>query len=189
MLCGIFVGGKATRMQGQAKGLLASPQSGEPLVVRLARLARELGLIPVLVGEAASYRGALPELRVIADKPAGIGPIGGLAGLLHAGQPSFVLALSCDLPIISRQLLERLVNASTRAQVVAPRSSNGQWEPLAARYDAEALCGPVDRLISSGTRSFQRLFTDLRVEELKLSPAERAELIDWDTPEDVLALR
>jgi molybdopterin-guanine dinucleotide biosynthesis protein A len=189
MLCGIFVGGKATRMQGQAKGLLTSPESGEPLVVRLARLARELGLIPVLVGEAASYRSALPELRVIPDSPAGIGPLGGLAGLLHAGQPSFVLALSCDLPIISRPLLERLVNASSRAEVVAPRSSNGQWEPFAARYDAAALCAPVERLISRGTRSFQHLFSDLHVEELKLSPAERAELLDWDTPEDVLAFR
>ncbi|MDB4985572.1 MAG: Molybdopterin-guanine dinucleotide biosynthesis protein MobA [Myxococcaceae bacterium] len=185
MLCGIFVGGKASRMQGEPKGLLPSPESGEPLVVRLARLARELGLIPVLVGEAPSYRAALPELRVIHDRPSGIGPLGGLAGLLRAGQPSFVLALSCDLPIISRPLLERLVNHPTRAHVLAARSGDGLWEPLAARYDAAALYAPVERMIASGTRSFQHLFADLSVEEFKLAPAERGELIDWDTPEDV----
>jgi molybdopterin-guanine dinucleotide biosynthesis protein A len=185
MLCGIFVGGKATRMQGEAKGLLASPESGEPLVVRLARLSRELGLIPVLVGEAAAYRAALPELRVIADQPPGIGPLGGLVGLLQAGQPSFVLALSCDLPIISRPLLDRLVNHPARAPVLAARSSDGLWEPLVARYDAGALCAPVERLVAAGARSFQQLFRDLTVQELKLSPDERAELIDWDTPDDV----
>jgi len=185
MLCGIFVGGKASRMGGEPKGLLPSPDGGEPLVLRLTRIARELGLIPVLVGESARYREALPDLRVIADRPPGIGPLGGLMGLLEAGQPSFVLALSCDLPIISRRLLDRLVQHPSSAAVLAARASEGAWEPLVARYDAGALYGPVERAIASGTRSFQWLFADLAVEELKLSPEERAELIDWDTPDDV----
>ena len=191
-LCGIFVGGKATRMQGLTKGLLPAPETGEPLALRLSRLARELDLTPVLVGDSARYAEALPDLQVIGDRPQGIGPMGGLLGLLCAAEAlgtRHVLALSCDLPLLSRALLERLVTHPSHASVLAPRSASGQWEPLIARYDALALRAPAEEAIRNGTRSFQRWFLDLTVEQLTLSEAERVELADWDTPEDVQTKR
>jgi choline dehydrogenase len=39
---GVFVGGRSTRMGGHPKGLLAAPDTGEALVVRAVRLAREI---------------------------------------------------------------------------------------------------------------------------------------------------
>src|SRR4051812_34952762 len=47
-LCGLFIGGQARRMGGVAKGLLAAPDTGEPLVARLRRHAESLGLRCVL---------------------------------------------------------------------------------------------------------------------------------------------
>lgn len=187
MLCGIFVGGRASRMGGIAKGLLPAPVTGEPLVVRLARMAAELGCEPVLVGASAEVKAALPALRTIADQPAGIGPLGGLAGLLHAAEQSPVVALACDLPFVSRDLLALLVHATLEAptEVLAVRADNGLWEPLCARYDACALAPRVDRAIALGVRSFQKLFSELSVAELPVSHAQRRELDDWDTPEDV----
>jgi molybdopterin-guanine dinucleotide biosynthesis protein A len=199
MLCGIFVGGRATRMGGITKGLLPAPETGEPLVLRLARIARELGLEPVLVGASGEVRAALPELRTIDDRPAGIGPLGGLAGLLHAAgfaaasraqtppASTSVLALACDLPRGSRALIARLVEAPLCApnKVLAIRADNGLWEPLCARYDADALRVPVEQAIARGVRSFQKLFAELQVGELSISGEQRAELVDWDTPEDV----
>lgn len=190
MLCGIFVGGLATRMHGDAKGLLPAPDTREPLALRLARIARELGLTPVLVGQDARYHAALPGLSVVADQPSGVGPLGGLSGLLRAAEQEasparFVVALSCDLPLISRALIERLGSHPSHAQVLAPRAADGPWEPLFARYDARAVREPLARALALGRRSFQRLFDDLTVEELALSESERAQLIDWDTPEDV----
>jgi len=187
MLCGIFVGGRATRMGGITKGLLPSPETGEPLVVRLSRIARELGHEPVLVGASLEIRAALPELRTIDDRPPGIGPLGGLAGLLHAAGSGSVLALACDLPRVSRALIAHLSDAplSPLTQVLAMRADNGLWEPLCARYDAGALVLPVEQAIARGVRSFQRLFDELQVGELSVSSELRAELVDWDTPEDV----
>jgi molybdopterin-guanine dinucleotide biosynthesis protein A len=200
MLCGIFVGGEARRMGGQAKGLLLSPETGEPLVVRLARLASELGLQPVLVGQASAYRATLPTLRVVDDRPAGIGPLGGLAGLLAVASGP-VLALACDLPHLSRGLLQQLVDAplDPRFSVLALRSGTRPgaesqacaplWQPLCARYDAPSLKAPVERAIARGVRSFQALFAELAVEELRPSALAPNELVDWDTPEDVLRSR
>ena len=184
MILGIFIGGRSTRMGGQPKGLLPAPDGGQPLVVRLAGLARQLGMEPVLVGDAAAYTVLLPELRVLHDHPEGIGPLGGLLSLLEAAAPGPVLAVACDMPYVSRELLARLVNAETAAPVLAARTGE-RWQPLCARYDAGALCVPLAAALAHGIRSFQRLFETLAVEELVLDEVERAQLVDWDTPEDL----
>jgi molybdopterin-guanine dinucleotide biosynthesis protein A len=176
-LCGIFVGGRATRMGGIAKGLLRV--DGEPLVVRTVRVAREVGLEPVWVGlHDAGYRAAVPGLREIADAPRGIGPLGGLAGLLAHGS---AIALACDMPFVSAALLARLLHEQPHAKVLAPRFDE-RWEPLCARYDA-SISATLAAQINAGTRSFQRLFAALPVERFALDA--RDELIDWDTPDDV----
>jgi molybdopterin-guanine dinucleotide biosynthesis protein A len=180
---GIFVGGRASRMGGAPKGLLPAPETGEPLVVRLARLGQELGLEPVLVGQADPYVAVLPGLRVVADEPAGIGPLGGLGALLAAAGPGRALAVACDMPFVSRDLLARL-HAEPCADALAPRSGS-RWEPLCAAYDAPRVSPLLATAVAGGVRSFQALFARLEVRELALSAAERAELIDWDTPEDV----
>jgi molybdopterin-guanine dinucleotide biosynthesis protein A len=186
ILCGIFVGGAATRMGGIAKGLLPAPDTGEPLVARTLRLAQGLGLEVCLVGAAQAYQSAFSMLPVIADNPAGIGPLGGLGGLLAAAGERPALALACDLPFVSAELLERLAHERLSAQVLAPRSADIQrWEPLCARYDAASVRAELAAAIARGERSFQALFRGLCVEELTLSPAEQRCLLDWDKPEDL----
>lgn len=185
VLCGIFVGGAATRMHGQPKGLLLSLDSGEPLAVRLVRIVTELGFEPALVGRADAYTHALPNVRVIPDRPAGIGPLGGLEGLLEAAQARPVIALACDMPHVTPALLRRLVDESPGAMVVAPRSSNGRWEPLCARYAARLVSPLCTAALARGVRSFQALFDALDVAELSLSHQERTQLEDWDRPEDI----
>jgi molybdopterin-guanine dinucleotide biosynthesis protein A len=182
-LLGIFVGGGATRMGGSPKGLLPAPDTGEPLVVRLARLGHELGCETVLVGRADAYLAALPALAVLADDPPAIGPLGGLGALLAAAGSRRALAVACDMPFVSRDLLARLV-AEPCADALAARSA-ARWEPLCAAYDGSRVSPPLAQALADGVRSFQALFARLDVRELALSPAERAELIDWDTPEDV----
>ncbi|MET0344188.1 MAG: molybdenum cofactor guanylyltransferase [Polyangiales bacterium] len=184
MILGIFVGGKARRMGGTPKGLLPAPDTGEALVVRLARIGAEAGLEPVLVGSAEPYAALVPTLRRLPDAPAGIGPLGGLMALLDASAPAQALAVACDMPFVSRELLVRVATAPLAADVLAPRTGD-RWQPLCARYDAGALRGPVATAIASGVRSFQRLFDALTVATLTLTPDEQAQLVDWDTPEDV----
>jgi molybdopterin-guanine dinucleotide biosynthesis protein A len=182
---GIFVGGRATRMGGYPKGLLAAPGSGEPLLARLARMSRELGAEPVLVGEAAAYAGVAAGLRSLADEPAGVGPLGGLNALLHAAGQRPVLAVACDMPRISRELLSRLLEEAPAALVLSPRNAEGFWEPLCARYDSPRAAARCAGALGRGLRSFQRWFAELEVTELLLSAAEQAQLQDWDSPEDV----
>jgi molybdopterin-guanine dinucleotide biosynthesis protein A len=184
-LVGIFVGGQARRMGGVAKGLLPAPESDEPLVARLARIAREA--LPraevVLVGRAEAYASlALPAL---ADDPPGVGPIGGLAALCEEGLcrgAPFVLAVACDLPFVSAELLTRLAALSPGTACVAPRQAE-RWQPLCAVYEPRATLAVVRGAIANGESALQRVVEALAPVRLELS--SEAELEDWDEPGDV----
>lgn len=184
-LAGIFVGGASRRMGGKAKGLLRVPGGDEPIVVRLVRLSREAGLEPVLVGDASAYATLGLKVPAIADDPPGVGPLGGLAALLEYAGEAVALALACDMPFVSAQVLRTLAAPGWNAPVVAPRrGEGGPWEPLLARYDAPRVRPTLRRSIQQGVRSFQRLFALLEVEpvvfEGAVDPAR-----DWDTPQDI----
>jgi molybdopterin-guanine dinucleotide biosynthesis protein A len=188
-IAGILIGGGSRRMGGAPKGLLPAPDGGEPIAARLARIAREAGLAPVLVGDLADYDGpvALPRLG---DRPSGIGPLGGLAALLEHAAEGDAVALACDLPLLSTALLARLATHPTAAPVLAPRMrGKAGFEPLFARYRAPAVLPLVVAAIGRGERSPVRLLDSLTVGELELTDAERAQLVDWDAPGDVRAGR
>lgn len=171
-------------MGGTPKGLLQAPGSHETLLERLARVGTEAGLQPILVGsldfELDSALARIPDLEPR------VGPLSGLAALLeHAGTEPCI-AVACDMPFVSAALLSRLQHEALDAAVLAPRDvATGKWEPLCARYAPEVVRPVLTRALATGTRSFQAIFRELSVVELALSAAERRELRDWDTPEDI----
>jgi len=183
-LVGIFVGGEGRRMGGVAKGMLHAPGSDETLVTRLERVAREaLGEVDVvLVGRAEAY--ASVGLPSLADEPPGIGPLGGLVALLSEArrrQAPFALALACDLPFVSPDLVARLASFAPDATALAPRQA-GRWMPLCARYGAGAE-RVARELAGEGQRSLQPVLERSGTRELPLESDE--ELADWDEPGDL----
>jgi molybdopterin-guanine dinucleotide biosynthesis protein A len=180
VIVGIFVGGKARRMGGTAKGLL--PVSGGTTVVqRTVDLARQLGARTVLVGRNEAYDLGLPSLP---DPDGNLGPLGGLWSLLeHAGR-GHAIALACDMPHITGELLGRLAGHASTARAVAPKR-DGRWEPLFARYDAGRSLEIVRARLSRSELSLQGLLDELDADELPLLPGDDKLLGDWDRPEDI----
>ena len=152
-IAGVFVGGASLRMGGTAKGLLTAP-GGETLVERWAGLLSSRGLDLVLVGERAEY--ARLGLEVLADHPAGIGPLGGLVALLERAGQLPALAFACDMPFVSAPLVDRLLATSPRAAVLAPRRGD-RWEPLCARYDPSRVLPLAAARARGQDHSLQRL--------------------------------
>lgn len=183
-LVGVFVGGASRRM-GSPKGLLEL--RGEPLVLRLVRLARALGPRAsevVLVGERPEYAAlGLPTLRDggARGQRASVGPLGGLVSLLEHAGPRWALALSCDLPFVSLELLAALLDAPDAA-VVAP-VRDGRFEPLVARYDAARVLATAWSRLERGERSLQGLLAEVSASPFVWTRPD--ELDDWDTPDDV----
>lgn len=185
-LVGIFVGGRGMRLGGTDKGNLL--YEGETLLARLVRTSGQAlpGAPVVLVGAAAAY--AELGLPVLADEPPGIGPLGGLRALLVSARDSghgAALALACDLPHLGPGLVRRLADEAPGADFVAPRDGE-LWDTLVARYAVSVLAA-VEAAITAGERALQRVPRRLgaRAVELAVTDAERRELRDWDTPDDI----
>jgi molybdopterin-guanine dinucleotide biosynthesis protein A len=167
------------------KPLLPAPDGSSSLLARTLRVAREAGLDPVLVGDAALGEAA-EGLCLLADSEPGIGPLAGLAALLTHAASRPVIAVGGDMPYLSAALLRRLLHEEIGAPVLAPRDAqSGKWQPLFARYDAATVSPVLARVIQAGERSFQKLFRHLTVHELALSESEAGTLRDWDTVEDM----
>ena len=187
-LVGIFVGGAGRRMGGVAKGLLETPD-GEPIVERLLRVSREALAEPdvVLVGNASAY--ASLGLTALEDDPPGVGPIGGLAALLteaaRRGVQS-VLVLACDMPFVTKELVQVLSTASPGAAAVAPRHES-VWEPLSARFDVARTLPVVRRLLDDDQHSVFAVLDGLGDDAVALALGDetRQALTDWDEPSDV----
>src|SRR5271156_6937528 len=101
----ILAGGQSSRM-GADKGLLEI--AGEPMIVRAARLVESVvGAPAVVVGTPEKYRGL--GLQAIADDWPGCGPLGGIATALRASAADWNLIVACDLPHLTREWLEYLL--------------------------------------------------------------------------------
>jgi molybdenum cofactor guanylyltransferase len=185
-IAGIFVGGRATRMGGRPKGRMQGPD-GQTLVERWAAMMSELAVPVVLVGGGDAYASlGLPSLE---DDPPGIGPLGGLVALLKRAtrvDARSALALACDMPFVSRALIERLLAAPHGAAVIAPRR-DARWEPLCARYDPARALPMAEAIAESPRHSLQTLLDRAGAAELPLLAHEMGELRDWDSPGDVTA--
>lgn len=185
-LLGIFVGGKASRMN-RPKGLLRAPDgSGRTLVARLLdEIRAALPRAPVtLVGRGVETEHF--DLPVVSDSEIDCGPLGGLVGLLDYAAKQrrrAVIALSCDLPYLRRDLIASLASDKSGAEVVCPMSE-GKFQPLIARYQTECR-GVFREALLDRKLSLQRLFTNLDVHVLNLSEVQLQQTQDWDRPEDL----
>lgn len=189
LLVGVLVGGGGTRLGGVAKGLLKAPGSELTLIERsLREITAAVPEAPqLLVGNAEQY-GPL-RLSAIPDSPSGIGPLGGLNGLLeHASHlgTAHVLAISCDLPFVTSQLIARLATEAPDASAVVA-IQDGFRNPLFARYAVAPALTATRAALSAGKRSLQAVLDQLGagVVELSLSAEELQSLRDWDTPADM----
>jgi molybdenum cofactor guanylyltransferase len=183
VVAGIFVGGSSTRMGGRPKGLLRAA-SGETLIERWQGVLGALAIPCVLVGERSREAYSATGLEVLADERAAedLGPLGGMLALLGHAAGRATIAVACDMPYVSVELVRRLVSAPPSPAVAA--RSDGRWEPFFARYDAEAVL-PIALAHANARRcSLQALLDAVRARELALSAVELRELRDWDTPED-----
>ncbi|MDF3065957.1 MAG: Molybdopterin-guanine dinucleotide biosynthesis protein MobA [Polyangiaceae bacterium] len=175
-------------MGGVAKGALKAPGSEQTLLERLigeVRAALGSNIPLVLVGDATAYSSS--RLPVIADDPAGIGPLGGLSGFLrhaHETGASHAIALACDLPRIEAALLLRLSREEPAAEALVAEL-RGVRNPLIARYEVARAQPAVNGVMETGRRALQAVLDALDARLLSLTPEEEQSLVDWDTPEDV----
>jgi molybdenum cofactor guanylyltransferase len=164
----ILAGGESSRM-GVDKGLLEI--AGVPMIARAARLVESVvGSPVVVVGTPEKYRGL--GLRAIADDWPGCGPLGGIATALGASDAQWNLIVACDLPYLTREWLEYLLQRArdsaqeaVLARNLAPANRRGA-EPLCAMYHRGSE-PELRRALERGVRKVTDGLAELRVEMIE----------------------
>ncbi len=202
----VLAGGRSRRLQGRDKAQIDLGDG--PLLDRALSLLRPLCADLLVVGDPARHAGH--GAPVIPDRVAGCGPLGGLDAALRAtragardaappapGAAPFVLLLGCDLPFVRPTLLEALLEAPERHDVVLP-TLRGRDEPLCARY-ATRIQPQVTAALETRQLKLIRLFDhpELEVERRPIEHGSAAavavataeDLFNLNTPEDLETAR
>ena len=117
----ILAGGKASRF-GSDKAL--AMWSGRPLLAHAIAALKELGLTPrVVCRDPLPYFG-YAQAFVTSERP-DMGPLEGLRVALKSSSREFALALTADMPLITKQHLQKLL-ASPAAETAVVFSSKEQ---------------------------------------------------------------
>lgn len=161
---GILLAGGQSRRMGQDKAML--PFGSEPLGARLFRLL-DAACAEVVVIRDPELGFPVPGARLVSDHYPERGPMEGIASGLEAINSDRALVMACDMPFVSRAIVDRLCTFAPEAPAVVPRGPRG-LEPLLAVY-SRALLPDLRRHLEGGERRIQRLLPILGYRELPYS--------------------
>ena len=180
----LFAGGESRRM-GQDKAQL--PFGKMTMLEHMVRTALDAAPRVFVVGRTRPAAWSLPQVEFVPDEVPGLGPLGALQTAL--GRESAVLALACDLPLLTPAAMNWLIEQGNACS--APHGvvvdNGGQWEPLFSIYTRE--CLPlIEANLVAGRRSLHALIKAGDFAFVQAPPEISALLVNVNTPEEWAAL-
>ena len=185
----ILAGGQARRLGGVDKSALVIGTSS--ILERQLSLLR--GLTPhILIVASDRSRVQAGDIRVVADRIAGAGALGGLYTALMDAPTEQVLVIGCDMPFLDAPFLTYLMERGRDADAAVPRDARGR-HPLCASY-ARRIAGHLHGRITAGELRVGDALVGLDVREIgpdELAPFNRDGrlLLNINTPDDYARAR
>jgi molybdenum cofactor guanylyltransferase len=175
----ILAGGKSQRM-GTDKGLL--PLNGKPFITHIYDAMKPIfGDNIVLVSSNSDYD-AFGYNRIedlIADK----GPIGGLYTALKQSKTKLNLVLSVDVPLITTELLQWLVDNHDDSFLITQVQVGEKTSPLVAVYD-RALKTILGEHLAGNQLKLRGLIDDVNHQTIKVPQKWVGQVQNINTDED-----
>lgn len=166
----VLAGGKSSRM-GTDKGLV--PFMGKPLfqyiLDQLTGLSDDIFLI---TNRPEDY--AASPYPLFTDTIPEIGALGGIYSALDHSRHELCVILACDMPFISRALIDRLILEIEGFDVAIPDLGEDNLEPFRAVYRLTCI-GPVEAGIRAGKRRAVSFLPEVSVKRIP-----RSVLLDLD---------
>lgn len=132
-------------------------------------LERQLSLLRgltshILIVASQRSRSRVEGARVVVDRIAGAGALGGLYTALMEAPTEQILVMGCDMPFLNPPFLTYLAEQGRDADVVVPRDEHGR-HPLCASYARRVAAHLLGR-ITAGQLRVNEALSDLTVREL-----------------------
>jgi len=125
--------------------------------------------------------------RIIPDEIIGIGPIGGIYSCLSKIKNESAIVLSCDLPLISTDLVSRLINNSGSFEITIALNHKNQPEPLIGIYSA-SIIPLLKRRIDAGQYKMLELFSEARTNFVSMTDFPPEVFSNLNKPDDFNSL-
>jgi molybdopterin-guanine dinucleotide biosynthesis protein A len=131
----VLAGGGSVRM-GRPKAWL---KVGETYLLRHVadRLAPAFSEVLVSFGEPEQLEEPVPY-RVVFDRKASAGPLGGLEAGLVAARNEVMFVVACDMPYVTQEVAQMAIAAARGCDAAIPRI-DGRPEPVCGAYRRSAL--------------------------------------------------
>lgn len=180
----ILAGGRATRMEGQDKGLI--PLAGRPMVAHvIAAIRPQVDALAINANRSLDAYAALglPVLQdATADYP---GPLAGMAAGLTWCPADYLLTLPCDGPQVPADLAARL-HAAIGGGDVAVAHDGERLQPVHALLHRRCLPS-LQAFLADGGRKIDRWYATLDTRTAGLSDRQ-ALFVNINTPEERAAM-
>lgn len=185
----IVLAGGASRRMGTRKERL--DLNGEPNLLRLCRLLRQLADRVTVVTDARETYPFLPEdIAVVRDRVPDCGPVGGICTGMGVSAAPLQLVAGCDYPLVSEQAwfhLLRQLEADPNADAVIPLAL-GREHPLCAVYRAWTL--PLwEAALAGGELRVRRTVDRMNALFRRMEGEEEAGYVNMNEPEDYAAVK
>lgn len=175
----ILSGGKSSRM-GTDKGFLLYEE--KPLIQYSINALKPIVSEIIIVSNNPDYD--IFELKRINDIFENAGPLAGIYSGLKAAKTEYNLVLSCDIPLISSEILMKLIEAVDKVSEVIQIESEGKTMPLIALYKKQ--CEPTFlKLLNAGELKLQYAINQCKAKTIILNTEDELFTININTPEEL----
>jgi molybdopterin-guanine dinucleotide biosynthesis protein A len=174
---------------GKDKALLRL--EGKTFLERTVESLKGFEEVLLSVGSSRRFEGV--NLRVVEDEFERCGPMSGLYSALKVCVSKRLLAVSCDMPLLTREFAEYLAcRAGDEDDVCVPVTRDGRAQPLCAVY-SKRIAPVLEAHLTKGDYSVTRALKDLKDLQVKYvflqgTPYADETLRNVNTPEQYAAL-
>lgn len=178
----ILAGGKSSRM-GIDKGFLMLNK--KPFIQHSIDALKPLVSDIIIVSDNPDYDTL--GFKRVTDTIKDAGPVAGICSGLDASNTDYNLVLSCDIPLIKTEVLEKLItNIDTDSDIIQIES-NGKTMPLIALYKKQ--CSRVfNSLLKKDERRLRVAVNQCRVKNISLDHHDYNTTMNVNTKEELKQL-
>jgi len=169
---------------GSEKGLY--PFKGKPFIKHILETMQPLVSEIIIVSNNSDYDSF--GFQRVEDYIINAGPLAGLYSGLMASETDHNLVLSCDVPLITSEVLERLIDLRDSSFEVIQIESQGETMPLVALYKKQCAT-TLGSMLKSGERRLRSALKQLSVINIELEPELEPFVMNINTPEQLKEIR
>ena len=153
----ILAGGKSSRMNYNNKALLTYKE--KRFIEHIIEAGKDYKEVIIISNNLEEYKGF--NLRIVEDIYKGNGPLSGIHSALINSTTDKVLCIACDMPLITKEILNIIGSYQEEYDVLVPKVSE-RLQPLCGVY-SKNIISKIEEEIKENNNKLQLLIRTLNL--------------------------